>query len=132
MAVFKIPEHGEFTFDRRRLLNTEAILLERVTGAKTKDLIADFNDNFGPLGVTAFVWLAMRRAGHHVKYAELEFDLASVVYDRSDENVDARPQEEAADPTPAVVPSAPPSTAPKTTAGSKTKSSGTRAGSGSS
>jgi len=122
MAIFRSPDLGEFPFDRSKLLNTEAIVLERVTGAKLKDIIADFNDNFGPLGVSAFLWLAMRRAGHHVRFEDLEFDMATLGYDRSDESPDRRERDETADPTAAAEPKAASRTARRTAAGSKTRS----------
>jgi hypothetical protein len=125
MATFRHPDLGEFPFKRRQLLNVEAMLLETVTGQKTKTIIQSFNEDFGPLGVTAFLWLAMHRAGHHVKYDELVFDMGLLEYDLSDEVTDAKAkalEAEQPDPSAAADEAAPPpSSARKTTAGSKKK-----------
>lgn len=122
MATFTIPELGEFEFNRRRLLNTEALLLERVTGRRLGEIVEDFNQHMGPLGVTAFVWLSMRRAGHHVKYDELEFDIAQVKYSLADETDEGPAQgAESPDPPAAAEQAAAPPTAPRTAGRSKRK-----------
>ncbi|MDF2968360.1 MAG: hypothetical protein K0Q93_2138 [Nocardioidaceae bacterium] len=102
MATLTLKDVGEFPFDRTRLTNVEALLLEKVSGRRLADIVEDFNERKGPLGLTAFLWLAMRRAGHHVAYTEFEFNIADVVYDLSDEDVDARPPAEVTPDPPAA------------------------------
>ena len=120
MAKFILKGAGEFPFDPNKLLNTEAMLLEKVTGHRLGEIVEDFNARTGPLGLTAFLWLAMRRNGHHVKFAELEFDFADIEYIRTDEDT-ASAEAEQSGPTEVAVAPTPPPSARKTAAGSKKK-----------
>ncbi len=98
MAVFRLKDVGEVPHERKKLNNVEARLLEEVTGRKLRAILDDFNNDFGPLGVTAMLWLAMRRAGHHVKYSALVWELDDLEYSLEDEAAQIAEAAESPDP----------------------------------
>jgi hypothetical protein len=90
LAKFIWKDVGEFPFDRALMLNTEAIELERVTGRRIDEIVQDFNPKgghgHGTLGLTCFLWLCMERAGHHMPFDQVRFDLGDVDITYDDES----------------------------------------------
>lgn len=72
-----IIEGETYDYDPDRLLNTEAIALQKATGMTVKQFGAALAET-DPVALTGLVWLAMRRAGKEVPFDELEFDLGSI------------------------------------------------------
>ena len=61
-------------YDRGRFLVSEATALYKASGLTRKDMHAAY-DAGDPEGRKAITWLALRRAGVHARYSELDFDL---------------------------------------------------------
>lgn len=78
MSKFVMPDGREYPIGLKEITNREATLLQEVTGKKYFELVDDL-DRAGPEGKAAFLWLAMRKADHHVNYAELEFPMSTTV-----------------------------------------------------
>lgn len=98
-------EGREVDYDTAELLNTEAILLQRVTGRT----MADIDRGLGRGDAesrSALYWLACRRAGDDTRYGEFQFNYARleawVVEDAAPAGESAG-DGEGADPTPAAV-----------------------------
>lgn len=83
MSKFTMPDGREYPIMLRDVTNREALLLEEVTGKSYVLLAADM-DRYGPTGKTAFLWLAMRKNGHHVEFEDLEFPMGGVIYTRDE------------------------------------------------
>lgn len=101
-------------FDDSRLMLAEAKVLEKVTGYRISEIHQDFLAG-GATGISAYLWLAMRRKDIAIKYNDLDFDLALCVAERLQPDVPAADdedqgaegehaegQEATADPTPAA------------------------------
>jgi hypothetical protein len=101
MPKFVVDAVGEFPLDPDTLKLREMIDLERATGEKIDAILASFNgwDNprgiRGGLGVAAFLWLSMKRAGHIVEYARMvdEVDVSALRIEWSDTEAVPDPQE---------------------------------------
>ncbi|TCO54136.1 hypothetical protein [Actinocrispum wychmicini] len=76
MAKF-VLDGIDYPFDTDHLTNREVIQLEKATGASIGYLVDSFNAN-GGTGRDAFFWLACRRLGEHIEYAELEYNYAAL------------------------------------------------------
>ncbi|MFI9817572.1 hypothetical protein [Saccharothrix variisporea] len=92
MATFKVAGVGEFPWARDKLNLIEAIELEKATGWRVADLVADYNGyndpsgNRGAMGLAAFLWLAMKRNGHIIPFAKLaEIDAGDIEIAYDDE-----------------------------------------------
>ena len=73
-------------FDDRRLLNTEAIALKKVSGLGVKTFWEGV-EAFDPEALTALVWLVRRRGGEtELRYGGLEFDLGTLDLAEIDED----------------------------------------------
>lgn len=83
-----------YYYDESRLLNTEAIALQKATGMSVKGL-GDALKEADPVALTAVVWLAMRRAGENVRFDDLEFDLGSIEIEEEPAPEPARPTQAA-------------------------------------
>lgn len=85
MSKFVMPDGREYPIALKAITNKEATLLQEVTGKKYWELVTDL-DAAGPDGKAAFLWLAMRKADHHVDFASLDFPMATtvLVYDEPD------------------------------------------------
>lgn len=79
MSKFVMPDGREYPIALKAITNKEAGLLQEVTGKKYFDLVEDL-DRAGPDGKAAFLWLAMRKADHHVNYGELDFPMATTMF----------------------------------------------------
>jgi len=74
----KITVDGQvFDYDAGRLLNTEAIALQRVMGMPVADWTKAMQKG-DALALTGLVWLLWRRAGREVPFDDVEFDLGSI------------------------------------------------------
>jgi hypothetical protein len=93
-----------YDLDQRKLLNTEAIALQKITG-KTFMQVAEAMRDGDIEALSAMVWLAMRRAGSDIRYSDLEFNLADV--DVEDDEEPDSTEEEEADPTGAAAAATP-------------------------
>lgn len=76
MSKFVMPDGREYPIALSSVTNLEAKLLQDVTGKSYTELTADL---MGPDGKAAFLWLAMRKADHHVNYDELEFPMGETI-----------------------------------------------------
>lgn len=93
----KISVDGEvYEFDTNRILNTEAIALQKVTGMTVAEWgkACDAGDAYA---LTAMVWLVWRRNGRDVPFDDVEFDLNSLEA-KDDEVPDPGTPTPAADP----------------------------------
>ena len=74
----KITVDGQvFDYDASRLLNTEAIALQRVMGMPVPDWTKAMQKG-DAIALTGLVWLLWRRAGRDVPFDDVEFDLGSI------------------------------------------------------
>jgi hypothetical protein len=90
-----------YELDQRKLLNTEAIALQKITG-KTFMQVAEAMKDGDIEALSALVWLAMKRGGSDIRYSDLEFNLADVEIEEDDEEIAtelAELEAEQADPT---------------------------------
>lgn len=95
MAKFIVKGVGEFPWDMSTLPLRDALELEKATKVRVGDLIIDYNGYNDPsgrrqkgmLGLTAFLWHAMRKNGHIVAYERMldEINVDDVTEDFSDE-----------------------------------------------
>lgn len=84
MAKFVAPDGREYPITLGEITNREAKLLQETTGMRYITLVADL-ERFGPDGMAAFWWLAMRKADHHVKFEDLEFPMGKLKFITEDE-----------------------------------------------
>jgi hypothetical protein len=86
MAVVTVD--GEtYQYDPAKMLNTEAMALQKVTGMKVPEW-TDALKSGDAFALTGLVWLLWRRAGKHVKFDEVEFDIGGLDL-QDDEEPDA-------------------------------------------
>ena len=83
-----------YELDMQRILNTEAIAVQKVTGM-TYDEWLNACDEGDPGAITALVWIAMKRKRPELRYSDVEFPLREVWANREYEGI-----EEPEDPTP--------------------------------
>lgn len=82
----------EFEYDTGKLLNTEAIALQKATGMRPPEFGKALEAG-DAIAITGLVWLLWMRNGKRVKFDTVEFDLASIEIE--DDEADA---DEATDP----------------------------------
>lgn len=93
----KVTIDGQvFDYDPNRMLNTEAIALQKVTGMRMQEWSTLLTEG-DAYAVTGLVWLLWRRAGREVAFDEVEFDIGSIELED-----DAPATEAEADPTEAA------------------------------
>lgn len=68
----------KYEFDDQRLLNIEAIALQKTVGFKAPEWFEGIQA-FDAEAVTGLVWLAKRRAGEDVRFTDIVFDLSEFV-----------------------------------------------------
>jgi len=74
----KVTVDGEvFDYDATRLLNTEAIALQKVTGMNTQAWMKALTEG-DAYALTGLVWLLYRRNGRDVSFDDVEFDIGSL------------------------------------------------------
>ena len=92
----KVTSDGQvFDYDPNRMLNTEAIALQKVTGMRMQEWTAALTEG-DAFALTGLVWLLWRRAGREVAFDEVEFDIGSIVLEEDEEpEVESDPTEAA-------------------------------------
>jgi hypothetical protein len=89
----KVTIDGQaYDYDPNRMLNTEAIALQKVTGMKMQEWTTALTEG-DAFALTGLVWLLWRRGGREVKFDEVEFDIGSITLE------DDEPTEEPVGPT---------------------------------
>lgn len=89
----KVTIDGQvFDYDPTRMLNTEAIALQKVTGMRMQEWSSALTEG-DAFALTGLAWLLWRRAGREVSFDEVEFDIGSL---------ELEDDEPAADPTEAA------------------------------
>lgn len=94
----KVTIDGQvFDYDPTRMLNTEAIALQKVTGMRMQEWTTALTEG-DAFALTGLVWLLYRRDGRNVPFDEVEFDIGSITLeDDSEPEVEADPTEAAED-----------------------------------
>lgn len=102
----KVTIDGQvFDYNPNRMLNTEAIALQKVTGMRMQEWTSALTEG-DAFALTGLVWLLYRREGNEVRFDEVEFDIGSIDIQDDEKpatEVEAGPTEaaEAADADPA-------------------------------
>lgn len=87
----KVTINGEkFDYDNSRLLNTEAIALQKVTGMTVQEWSTALKAG-DAFALTGLVWLIWRRDGRETTFDAVEFDIATMEIE--DDEPAAEPQE---------------------------------------
>lgn len=77
----KVTIDGQvFDYDPTRMLNTEAIALQKVTGMRMQEWTGALTEG-DAFALTGLVWLLWRRSGRQVPFDEVEFDIGSISLD---------------------------------------------------
>ncbi len=93
----KVTIDGQvFDYNPDRMLNTEAIALQKVTGMRMQEWSSALTEG-DAYALTGLVWLLYRREGREVPFDEVEFDIGSISLEE-----DAGPEAAEADPTEAA------------------------------
>ena len=80
----KVTIDGQvFDYDPTRMLNTEAIALQKVTGMRMQEWTSALTGG-DAFALTGLVWLLYRRAGREVAFDEVEFDIGSLALEDDD------------------------------------------------
>lgn len=74
----KVTIDGQvYDYDPSRMLNTEAIALQKVTGMRMQEWTTALTQG-DAFALTGLVWLLWRRSGREVSFDEVEFDIGSI------------------------------------------------------
>lgn len=93
----KITVDGEvFEYDQARLLNTEAIALQKVTGMRVQEWAKNMQEG-DAYALTGLVWLLWRRNGKDVPFDDVEFDMGAIEIADDESAEDETPTEAASD-----------------------------------
>jgi len=96
--MLHVTVNGEtFKYEADKLLNTEAIALQKVTGMRMPEWTKNLQDG-DAYALTGLIWLLWRRNGRDTPFDEVEFDLGSLDIRDDDDEPEAE-----ADPTVAEV-----------------------------
>jgi hypothetical protein len=99
----KVTVDGQvYDYDPAKMLNTEAIALQRVTGMTVPEWTTNLSTG-DAYALTGLVWLLWRRNGREVAFDEVEFDIGQLDLTADDEDEP--------DPTPPAEPDDEPSAA---------------------
>ena len=92
----KVTIDGQvFDYDPNRMLNTEAIALQKVTGMRMQEWTTALTEG-DAFALTGLVWLLFRREGREMPFDEVEFDIGSIALEEDAEpEVEAGPTEAA-------------------------------------
>lgn len=86
--MLKVTVDGQvYEYDSDRLLNTEAIALQKVTGMRMPEWTKALQEG-DAYALTGLVWLLWRRNGREVPFGDVEFDIATL-----DIQAEGEPQE---------------------------------------
>lgn len=69
-----VVDEQQYEIDVTRILNTEAIAVQKVTGYGYDDWLSKCDDG-DPMAVTAMVWIAMKRANPELRYSDVSFPM---------------------------------------------------------
>lgn len=83
-----VVDGTEYDFDTATLRVGEMRALKKASGMKIKDFTEGLADA-DPDALTALVWLAKRRAGEHIKFDDLDFELGDFDVIEPDDPQDA-------------------------------------------
>lgn len=86
-----------YEFDTATLKVGEMRALKKASGMKIRDFTEGLSDS-DPDALTGLVWLAKRRAGEHIKFDDLDFELSDFEVVSEDEPEPAADGENAAVP----------------------------------
>lgn len=96
----KVTIDGQvYNYDPNRMLNTEAIALQKVTGLRMNEW-GDALKEGDAFALTGLVWLLWRRDGREVPFDMVEFDIGSISLEEDEpapEEGSDRPTEAAED-----------------------------------
>ena len=85
----KVTIDGQvFDYEPSKMLNTEAIALQKVTGMRMSEWTTALQEG-DAFALTGLVWLLYRREGREMPFDEVEFDIGSI-----DIQADEEPPEE--------------------------------------
>lgn len=85
----KVTIDGQaFDYDPTRMLNTEAIALQKVTGMRMQEWTTLLTEG-DAFALTGLVWLLWRRAGREVSFDEVEFDIGSISLEEDEPEAEA-------------------------------------------
>ena len=74
----KVTVDGQvYDYDPSKMLNTEAIALQKVTGMRMAEWTTALTQG-DAYALTGLVWLLWRRNGREVAFDEVEFDIGSI------------------------------------------------------
>jgi len=74
----KVTVDGQvFDYDPSKMLNTEAIALQKVTGMRMPEWTKSLSEG-DAYALTGLVWLLWRRNGREVAFDDVEFDIGSI------------------------------------------------------
>lgn len=74
----KITIDGQaYEYDPARLLNTEAIALQRVTGMRMNEWTKSLQEG-DATALTGLIWMLWRRNGREVDFDDVEFDIGAL------------------------------------------------------
>jgi hypothetical protein len=94
----KVTVDGQvYDYDPSKLLNTEAIALQKVTGMRVPEWSKALTEG-DAYALTGLVWLLWRRNGREVSFDEVEFDIGGLELDDDEEPEPAVPTEPADEP----------------------------------
>lgn len=79
-----------YEYDETRLMNTEAIALQKATGFRPPEFAEELKKG-DAIALTGLVWLILRRNGDKGKFDELEFDLAAIDVEQLEDAPPANP-----------------------------------------
>jgi hypothetical protein len=89
--VAKVTIDGQvFDYDPTRMMNTEAIALQKVTGMRMREWTKSLTEG-DAFALTGLVWLLWRRAGREVAFDEVEFDIGSISLEEDEPATVAEP-----------------------------------------
>lgn len=81
----KVTIDGQvYDYDPSRMLNTEAIALQKVTGMRMQEWTTALTQG-DAFALTGLVWLLWRRSGREVSFDEVEFDIGSISLEDDEE-----------------------------------------------
>lgn len=72
-----------YNYDPTRMLNTEAIALQKVTGMRMQEWSQALTEG-DAFALTGLVWLLWRRDGRVVPFDEVEFDIGSIALEEDE------------------------------------------------
>jgi len=77
----------ELEYDASRLMNTEAIALQKATGMRPPEFGKALEQG-DAIAMTALVWLIWGRNGHSVPFDQVEFDFGQLEIEDDDPKAD--------------------------------------------